>query len=208
MKEESLATQWHRVIGRRSFLHGAGAAGAIIPAGRLLAQDNDNNAIMAQLLMQGTNFVNFIGRYCWVGAGEQGFEAVVVTEREEPQAVIGSTLHQLAYPDFFRRHLENNRVLKIAQRHPGKDISENLTHPWRTPEILSLQARGEYLYAACGAGGLRVFDIAFIDDKGFSQRMTTAPVSPVGQRFFVNTQYATAVAAPEIKVYAPRTNHG
>ena len=58
---------------------------------------------MAQLLMQGTNFVNFIGRYCWVAAGEQGFEAVVVTEREEPQAVIGSTLHQLAYPDFFRQ---------------------------------------------------------------------------------------------------------
>ncbi|MBI3839838.1 MAG: hypothetical protein HY288_18095 [Planctomycetia bacterium] len=168
-----------------------------------LSKDDDNNAIMAQLLMQGTNFVNFIGRYCWVGAGEQGFEAVVVTEREEPQAVIGSTLHQLAYPDFFRQHLENGRVLKIAQRHPGKDISENLTHPWRTPEILSLQARGEYLYAACGAGGLRVFDIAFIDDKGFSQRITTAPVSPVGQRFFVNTQYATAVAAPTTIVPDP-----
>ena len=59
---------------------------------------NDNNAIMAQLLMQGTNFVNFIGRYCWVAAGEHGFEAVVVTERDEPQAVIGSTLHELAYP--------------------------------------------------------------------------------------------------------------
>src|SRR5260370_13161713 len=49
MKEENLAlttdvaTQWGRVIGRRSFLHGAGAAGAMLPAGRLLAQDDNNN---------------------------------------------------------------------------------------------------------------------------------------------------------------------
>ena len=54
---------------------------------------------MAQLLMQGTNYVNFIGRYCWVAAGEHGLAAVVVTERDEPQAVIGSSLHELAYPD-------------------------------------------------------------------------------------------------------------
>src|SRR4029077_21260159 len=64
------------------------------------------------------------------------------------------------------------------------------------PEILSLQARGEYVYAACGESGLRVFDIAFIDHKGFSERIVTAPVSPLGQRFFVRTSYATAVAAP------------
>jgi hypothetical protein len=35
---------------------------------------------MAQLLMQGTNFVNFIGRYAWVAAGKHGIHAVVVTE--------------------------------------------------------------------------------------------------------------------------------
>ncbi len=28
---------------------------------------NDNNAIMAQLLLQGTNFVNFVGYNAWVG---------------------------------------------------------------------------------------------------------------------------------------------
>ena len=169
-----------------------------------VSKDNDNNAIMAQLLMQGTNFVNFIGRYCWVGAGVNGFEAVVVTERNEPQAVIGSTLHRLAYPDYFREHQHQGGVLKVAHRHPGYDVSEALLHPLRKPpEILSLQARGEYLYAACGAGGLRVFDIAFIDDKGFSQRVSTAPVSPLGQRFFVNTKFATAVAAPTTIVPDP-----
>ena len=57
-----------------------------------LSKAEDNNAIMAQLLMHGTNYTNWIGQYCWVGAGEHGMEAVVVTERDEPQAVIGSTL--------------------------------------------------------------------------------------------------------------------
>ena len=54
-----------------------------------------------------------------------------------------------------------------------------------------MQARGEYLYAACGEDGVRVFDIAFIDHKGFSERITTAPVSPLGQRFYVPTKYCT-----------------
>src|SRR5579864_7391756 len=44
MKESlSPTTHWHRVIGRRSFLHGVGAAGAALPAGRLLAQDDNSN---------------------------------------------------------------------------------------------------------------------------------------------------------------------
>ena len=64
------------------------------------------------------------------------------------------------------------------------------------PEILGVQTRGEYAYAACGERGLKVFDIAFIDHKGFSERITTAPVSPLGQRFYVKTAYATAVASP------------
>ena len=52
------------------------------------------------------------------------------------------------------------------------------------------------LYAATGPGGLRVYDIANIDNKDFSERIITAPVSPVGQRFFVPTKDALAVASP------------
>jgi len=161
-----------------------------------LDRQNNNNAIMAQLLMQGTNFVNFMGRYCYVGAGEHGFEAVVVTEREEPQAVIGSTLHRMAYPDNHREHVERGAELEHAHEHPGKDIGDTLLRPLSKPEILALQMRGEFLYAACGEGGLRVFDVAFIDHKAFSERITTAPVSPLGQRLYVRTQYATSVVAP------------
>src|SRR6202011_1262790 len=56
-----------------------------------LSKDNDNNAIMAQLLLQGTNFVNFVGFNAWLGE-ERHVEAVQVTEWDDPQAVIGSYL--------------------------------------------------------------------------------------------------------------------
>ncbi len=161
-----------------------------------LSSKDDNNAIMAQLLMQGTGFTNFIGKYCWVAAGEHGFESVIVTESEEPQAVIGSSLHRLAYPDNYRAHVENGRELEHSHEHPGRDIIESLSLQYNKPEVLDLQHRGEYLYAACGTGGLRIFDIAFIDHKAFAERITTAPVSPLGQRFYVRTKYAQAVAAP------------
>ena len=161
-----------------------------------LSKDNDNNAIMAQLLMQGTNYTNFIGRFCWVGAGEDGLEAVVVTERDEPQAVIGSDLHRLAFPKRYRRHAEHSGELEHHYEHKAKAVGDSVVHPFRDDEILGLQARGEYIYAACGPGGLRVFDIAFIDHKGFSERIISAPVSPLGQRFYVPTKHATAVAAP------------
>ncbi len=172
-----------------------------------ISKNNDNNALIAQLLMQGTNYLNFIGRYCWVAAGEHGLAGVVVTEQDEPQAVIGSYLHKLAYPDRYREHVEREHLLEHAHEHPGKDVSDNILHPFRKAEILSVQARGEYLYAACGEAGLRVFDIAFIDDKAFSERITTAPVSPLGQRFYVDTEFATAVAAPSTTAPDPTRTH-
>ena len=161
-----------------------------------LSAAEDNNAIMAQLLMQGTNYMNWMGQYCWVGAGEHGMEAVVVTERDEPQTVIGSSLHKLAYPDNYREHVEHGGDLEHSHEHPGRDVSDRVRHPLRKPNIQSLQLRGEYVYAACGEAGLRVFDVAFIDHKGFSERIVTAPVSPIGQKFYVPTKDAAAVAAP------------
>jgi hypothetical protein len=172
-----------------------------------ISKENDNNALMAQLLMQGTNFVNFIGRYCWIGADKDGLVAAVVTERDEPQTVIGSSLHKNAYPDNYRKHVEEGRILKHGYEHPGKDISKTLTRSPLTSTITSLQLRGEYLYAACGEQGMRVFDVAFIDDKAFSERITTAPVSPLGQKFFVKSKYATAVAAPTTIAPDPTRTH-
>ncbi len=160
-----------------------------------VSKENDNNAIMAQLMMQGTNYTNFIGRYCWIGADHDGLVAAIVTERDEPQTVIGSSLHKTVYPERYAKHVEHGRELE-GYEHPGKDISKTLTRSPLTSTITSLQLRGEYLYAACGEQGMRVFDVAFIDDKAFSERITTAPVSPLGQKFFVKSKFATAVAAP------------
>ena len=167
-----------------------------------LSVENDNNAIMAQLLMQGTNYVNFIGRYAWVAGGEHGLFGVVVTEQTEPQAVIGSTLHKLAYPDYYGEHQSHGRILQHAHEHPGIDVLDQLKgvnrkkNPTVIHEVLDIQHRGEYVYAACGAGGIRVYDTAFIDHKGFSERIVTAPVSPRGQKFFIKTKYATSIASP------------
>jgi hypothetical protein len=143
----------------------------------------DNNAWMAQLLTLGTNFVNFMGRFVWVGMGEDGIEGIAVTEWDEPQAVIGSNLHKLAYPADFQEHLNDGLELQEAYEHGASNAR-------------SLQLRGEYLYTANGSDGLRVFDVANIDNKGRSERIVTAPVSPIGQRAYVRTEDATGVALP------------
>jgi len=143
---------------------------------------NDNNAWMAQVLLQGTNFMNFMGRYIFVATGKHGFEAITVAEHDEPEAVYGSDLHRLAYPDNYKKFVAGKRELAPVAEHEGT--------------IFDIQARGEYTYTANGKGGMRVYDIANIDNKGFSERMTTAPVSPIGQRFYVPTKDAVAVATP------------
>ena len=172
-----------------------------------LSAANDNNALMAQLLMQGTNYMNFIGRNAWVAAGEHGLFAVTVTERDEPQTVIGSTMHHDVYPQRYEEHVQHGGLLHHAHEHPGHDIGRQLLNPGRPHQVLSLQVRGEYCYAACGDGGIRVYDVAFIEHKGFSERIVTAPVSPAGQRFHVKTPFATDIASPTTIAPDPTRNH-
>jgi hypothetical protein len=155
-----------------------------------VSEKNDNNAWLAQVLLQGTNFVNFMGRYVYVAA-DDALEVVLATEREDPQAVFGSTLHKIAYPDYFNEFLRRDRELRTVYEHVGN------------PRVLQVQLRGEYAYVAAGEGGLRVYDVAQIDQKGFSERIVTAPVSRFGQKFWVKTKYATAVAAPSTLAVDP-----
>ncbi len=162
-----------------------------------LSKNNDNNAWIGQVLGHGTNFPNFLGRYIYVGEGTAGFEAVAVTEREEPQAVIGSYLHKLAYPDNYTAHKKRQDQLPRFV-----DGFEQSKHHGGT-EIRSLQLRGEYLFTADGPGGFRVFDVANVDNKGFSEHLVTAPVSPLGQRTYVKSKYATAVALPTTMPVSP-----
>ncbi len=147
-----------------------------------LAKAKDNNAWMTQLLGFGTGTVNFFGRYAYTG-GEGALHGVVWTEADEPQSVIGSSLHQKAYPRNYAEHLARGQRLKEGHEHHAKEIND-------------LTLRGEYLYTANGPAGFEVFDVANIDQKDFSERIVSSPVSPLGQRTYVRTPFATSVALP------------
>ena len=181
-----------------------------------LSEAGDNNAIMAQLLLLGTNFVNFVGLNAWVGL-ESGFEAVRVTEWDEPQAVLGSYLHKYAYPDYWRMHVEDNgRELKNWTR--GKTFDGDLSGETRAMEQFRnvvqatrgaarcLQMRGEYMFVAEGKGGFAVYDIASVGNKGVSDAIISAPFSPLGQNTRVKTRNATCMALPTNQPIAPERN--
>jgi len=178
----------------------------------------DNNAIMAQLMMLGTNFVNFIGMHAWVGL-DHGVEAVRVTEWNEPQAVFGSYLQHYAYPDYYKLHVDKNhrelinwtRGRPFDPTHKGSGETNateeiaNIHHP-AAGEIHCLQLRGEYLFTAEGKGGFRAYDVASIANKGVSEKILSAPFSPLGQNDHVASRNATCMALPTNQPIAPTRN--
>ena len=181
-----------------------------------LSANDDNNAIMSQLLLLGTNFVNFVGMNAWTGL-EGGFEAVRVTEWDEPQAVIGSYLQRYAYPDYYKLHVEQNkRELKDWVR--GARFDGDLSGETKAPEMFRnvvkgtvdrvgcLQLRGEYMYVAEGKGGFRVYDAASIGNKGFSEPVVNAPFSSLGHDTHVASANATCVALPTNQPINPLRN--
>jgi hypothetical protein len=108
--------------------------------------------------------------------------------------VIGSYLHRHAYPDWYAAHEKRaRRLVEAHDRRSGGPVG-------------CVQRRGEYLYAAEGQGGLRVYDVASIANKGVSQRIVTAPVGPMGQRTTIASRNATCVALPTNQPIAPFKN--
>jgi hypothetical protein len=139
--------------------------------------------------------VNFVGFNAWVGE-ERHVEAVQVTEWDEPQAVIGSYLHRHAYPDWHAEHEKRSRRLPEAHDHATRGGAA------------CIAVRGEYLYAAEGRGGLRVYDIASVANKGVSQRIVSAPFSPLGHDTHVASSDARCVALPTNQPINPARNTG
>ena len=180
-----------------------------------LSAANDNNAIMTQTLLLGTNFVNFVGLHAWTGE-EKGFQAIRVTEWDEPQAVIGSYLQKYAYPDYWKAHQEHDRELIEWRR--GKVFDKKFSGETHAKEefanprqgtsdaVRCLQLRGEYMFVAEGKGGFAAYDVASVANKGFSERITSAPVSPLGQDTKVKTTNATCMALPTMQAIAPTRN--
>ncbi|MGD8742207.1 MAG: hypothetical protein PVH46_02205 [Granulosicoccaceae bacterium] len=151
-----------------------------------LSESNDNNAIMAQLLLLGTNYVNFVGYYGWFGTDGE-IVGQRVTEWDEPQAVIGSYLQKYAFPDWFKEHKDRNNELPDT-------LLYQATH--ESGYANCIQMRGEYLYVAEGKKGTRAYDIAGIANKGVSQRIITAPFSELGHDTHVESKNATCVVLP------------
>jgi hypothetical protein len=62
------------------------------------------------------------------------------------------------------------------------------------------------MFVAEGKGGFRAYDIAAIGDKGFSERIVTAPFSPLGHNTHIDTTNATCMALPTNQSIAPTRN--
>jgi len=159
-----------------------------------LAKAGDNNAIVAQTLGFGTQYINFAGLNAWVGTS-RGVAAVEVTEWDEPQAVIGSYLHKYAYPKWYAEHLARDRQLLRASALAGEAVG-------------CLQNRGEYVFVAEGRRGLRVLDAASIANKGFSQKLISAPFSRWGHDTQVVSKNATCVVLATTQPVHPARNEG
>jgi hypothetical protein len=142
-----------------------------------VSKNGDNNAWMSSILMLGTNQVNFMSRYIYVARGGGGLSAVAVTEREEPQAVYGSHLHKIAYPDDYAAYVKGGQELKEAVHHGG--------------DVKQAQMYGEYVLTA-GSHGFQVFDVANVGNKDFAQPIVTAPFK--NQQMKVSTKNATGLA--------------
>ena len=71
-----------------------------------------------------------------------------------------------------------------------------------------LQLRGEYLYVAEGSKGVRVYDVASIGNKGVSQKIISAPFSPLGQDTNIPSKNATCIVLPTTQPVHPARNTG
>ena len=183
-----------------------------------LSDQGDNNAIMSQLLLLGTNYVNFVGLHAYVG-GEGNLEAIRVTEWDEPQSVFGSYLHKYAYPDYYKAHVEKNqrelinwkrgKIFDTENKWSGETgaIEEIANVTQKTGgDVNCLQLRGEYLYVAEGKGGFRVYDVASIANKGISERIVASPFSELGHDTNVETPDASCMALPTNQPINPAKN--
>jgi hypothetical protein len=112
--------------------------------------------------------------------------------------VIGSYLQRFAYPDFWRLHVDRNGRELLGWTRAGKGSREAFANIVQDTggRAGCLQARGEYMFVAEGKGGLRVYDIANLANKGVSERIVSAPFSPLGQDMRVSSINATCLALP------------
>ena len=137
------------------------------------------------LLGFGTGTVNFFGRYAYdrrrrgrLRTPSRG------PSSEEPQAALGSHLQSARLP----RQLSAGTLPQdhgVSSRRPTTHHAHRPPRPHAPRRISSMPPTAP--------AASEVFDLANVDQKGFSERVVTAPVSPLGQRLWVRTKFATSV---------------
>jgi hypothetical protein len=148
-----------------------------------LSKTGDNNARVASVLGFGINAFNFMGKYAYVAEKGKGVTAIQVTDGEEPQPVIGSNFHRILHPENYEKFVQRGRALKTYYRRAA-------------PQVVGVTVRGEYLLAAEGPGGVKLYDIANINNKAVAQRIVQAVNSPLGEKTQISSRDATFVHLP------------
>ncbi len=148
-----------------------------------VSQDNTNNARIASSLGFGVNALNFLGEFAFIAENGHSITAVKVTEGDEPQPVIGSAFDKVLYPDSYAKFEKGGRKLTLSHRRLA-------------PKIVGLALRGEYVIAAEGSAGFKLYDIANINNKQDAQRIVQHVNSPLGEGSVVHSPDATSIYFP------------
>ena len=148
---------------------------------------NDNNAIMAQLLLQGTNFVNFVGlqRLGRAGGRLRGGAGHRMGRAAGGDRLLSAALRLSRLLPAARR-AEPSRADQLDARRDASTATCR-ARPIRSSSSATSSRAPAAGSAACrfaanicsspkGEGGFRVYDVAAIANKGFSERIVTAPV--------------------------------
>ena len=155
--------------------------------------------------------------HAWVGL-EGGFEAVRVTEWGEPQAVFGSYLQRYAYPDYYKMHVERNHR-ELVDWTRGETCDGNLSRrdaSERRPSATSHRGRTAWRAAcSCAASSCMWPKARAVSapttwrasaNKDVSEKILTAPFSPLGQDMHVASKNATCMALPTNQPIDPTRN--
>ena len=160
-----------------------------------LSSKNDNNAIMAQLLLLGTKFVDFIGYHAWVGGDGEvarrarhrmgrtaGRDRQLSAPLRLPGLVCRSPEEQAGAAVRFRAFRRRRQLPAAARRVPVS-----------SPK--AARVRGSMMSPVSAT-------------RAFRRSSITAPSSPLGQDTAIKSKDATCIALATTQPVAPSRNTG
>ena len=95
---------------------------------------------------------------------------------------------------------------RACRARPSRSRSSATSSRARPTGSAACSCAANICIVAEGRGGFRVYDVASIANKGVSERIVTAPFSPLGQNTHVATKNATCMALPTNQPIDPLRN--